>query len=108
MDQAVLYDVFRKEINEGKIPVSLGKTCPVKCTFCYEKDHSYRPTVEPPLTTQEHWQFILREIQKVPTKFKENWLLGGNEYMEWTDLFLHPKVMGWVEEFLESTDKSLT
>lgn len=108
LDQAVLYDVFRKEINEGKIPVSLGKTCPVKCTFCYEKDHSYRPTVEPPLTTQEHWQFILREIQKVPTKFKENWLLGGNEYMEWTDLFLHPKVMGWVEEFLESTDKSLT
>ena len=39
-DQEFLYSVFRKEIKDRKIPLSLGKTCPVKCTFCYEMDHS--------------------------------------------------------------------
>ncbi|MDH3257100.1 MAG: radical SAM protein [Nitrospinota bacterium] len=107
MDDQVLYDVFRQEIREQKIPISLGKTCPVKCTFCYEKDHSYRPTIDPPLTTQEHWKFILEEIQKYPTKPGEAWLLGGNEYMEWTDIFLHPKAMDWLEEFLDTTDKQV-
>ena len=33
--------------------------------------------------------------------------LGGNEFMEWTDLFLHPKAMEWVEDFLKYTDKSI-
>lgn len=107
MDEQVLYDVFRQEIRERKIPISLGKTCPVKCTFCYEKDHSYRPTIEPPLTTQEQWEFILGEIQKYPTQPGEAWLLGGNEYMEWTDIFLHPKAMDWLEEFLDTTDKQV-
>src|SRR5438132_14235739 len=27
--------------------------------------------------------------------------------MEWTDLFLHPKAMEWLEDFLKYTDKSL-
>jgi hypothetical protein len=35
------------------------------------------------------------------------WCLGGNEYMEWTDLFLHPKAMEWVEDFLKYTDKNI-
>ncbi len=107
MDEQVLYNVLRQEIREHKIPISLGKTCPVKCTFCYEKDHSYRPTIEPPMTTQEQWKFILEEIQKYPTKPSEAWLLGGNEYMEWTDVFLHPKAMDWLEEFLDTTDKQV-
>jgi len=107
VDKNILYDVFRREIRDRKIPISLGKTCPVKCTFCYEKDNSYRPTVDVPLTTQEDWKYILREIQKYPTHKDEAWLLGGNEYMEWTDLFLHPRAMGWLEEFLEVTDKKV-
>ncbi len=107
MDEQVLYDVLRQEMRERKIPISLGKTCPVKCTFCYEKDHSYRPTIDPPMTTQEQWQFMLQEIQKYPTKAGEAWLLGGNEYMEWTDIFLHPKAMDWLEEFLDTTDKQV-
>ena len=107
MNDQVLYDVLRQEMRERKIPISLGKTCPVKCTFCYEKDHSYRPTIEPPITTQEQWEFILEEIRKYPTKEGEAWLLGGNEYMEWTDIFLHPKAMDWLEEFLETTDKNV-
>lgn len=107
MDKNILYDVYRREIRDKKIPISLGKTCPVKCTFCYEKDNSYRPTLDVPLTTQEDWEFILREIQKYPTQKDESWLLGGNEYMEWTDLFLHPRAMGWLEEFLEVTDKNV-
>ncbi len=107
MDQEVLYNVFRQEIRERKIPLSLGKTCPVKCAFCYEKDHSYRPTIDPPRTTEEHWKFMLKEIQSYPTKPGEAWLLGGNEYMEWTDIFLHPKAMDWLEEFLDTTDKMI-
>ena len=107
MDMQVLHNVLRQEIRERKIPISLGKTCPVKCAFCYEKDHSYRPTIDPPMTTQEQWEFILSEIRKYPTKPGEAWLLGGNEYMEWTDIFLHPKVMDWLEEFLASTDKQV-
>ncbi len=107
MDEQVLYNVLRQEIRERKIPISLGKTCPVNCTFCYEKDHSYRPTIDPPMTTPEQWQFILAEIQKYPTKTGEAWLLGGNEYMEWTDVFLHPKAMDWLEEFLDTTDKQV-
>ncbi len=107
MDQEVLYNVFRQEIRERKIPLSLGKTCPVKCSFCYEKDHSYRPTIDPPRTTEEHWKFMLKEIQSYPTKPGEAWLLGGNEYMEWTDIFLHPKAMDWLEEFLDTTDKMI-
>ncbi len=106
--QVNLYDVLRAEITDRKIPLSLGKTCPVKCAFCYEKDHSYRRTVETPMTTQEHWEFILGEIRKYPTRKDEYWVLGGNEYMEWTDLPLHPRAMDWVEEFLETTDKNLT
>ncbi|MDR4473821.1 MAG: hypothetical protein MRJ92_14645 [Nitrospira sp.] len=27
--------------------------------------------------------------------------------MEWTDSFLHPKAMEWVEDFLKYTDKSI-
>ena len=107
-DQEFLYSVFRKEIKDRKIPLSLGKTCPVKCTFCYEMDHSYRKTFETPLTTQEHWEFIFKEIRSFPTRESESWILGGNEYMEWTDLALHPKAMDWIEEFLEKTDKKIT
>lgn len=108
MDRKILYDVFRAEMRDRKIPLSLGKTCPVKCTFCYEKDHSYRTTYDVPLTTQEHWDFILNEIRNYPTRKNENWIIGGNEYMEWTDLFLHPRVMHWLEEFLDTTDKAIT
>ena len=96
LDKEFLYEIFRREMRERKIPLSLGKTCSVKCTFCYEKDHSYRKTFDTPLTTQEHWNFILKEIQSYPTRDKENWVIGGNEYMEWTDLFLHPPGDGLV------------
>ena len=102
-----LQEVMRKEIKDRKIPISLGKTCPVKCTFCYEMDHSYRQTFDMPLTTQEDWDFILNEIIAFPSRATESWVLGGNEYMEWTDLALHPKVMEWIEEFLEKTDKNI-
>ena len=101
-------DVLRKEMEKRKIPVSIGKTCPVKCTFCYEIDHSYRDTLEPGKTTQEDWNYILDYISKKPTRANENWVWGGNEYMEWTDLFLHPKAMEWLEDFLKYTDKSVT
>ncbi len=101
-------NVLRKEIKDRKIPISLGKTCPVKCTFCYEQDISYRQTFDMPLTTQEDWEFIINEIQAFPTREAESWILGGNEYMEWTDLALHPKAMDWIEEFLEKTDKNIT
>ncbi len=108
MDQEFINQILLKEIRERKIPLSLGKTCPVKCTFCYEKDHSYfRKTYDIPLTTEENWRFILKNIQSLPTKPSESWVIGGNEYMEWTDLFLHPRTMTWIEEFLETTDKNI-
>jgi hypothetical protein len=101
-------EVLRREMDAGKIPLSLGKTCPVQCEFCYELDHSYRETADPPKTTQEDWEFILDYINHKPTDPTQFWCLGGNEYMEWTDLFLHPKAMEWVEDFLKYTDKNLT
>jgi hypothetical protein len=100
-------DVLRREMDAGKIPLSLGKSCPVKCEFCYELDHSYRETLEPPKTTQEDWKFILDYINRKPTDPLQFWCLGGNEYMEWTDLFLHPKAMEWMEDFLKCTDKNI-
>jgi hypothetical protein len=106
-NQEFLREVLRKEIRDHKIPISLGKTCPVKCAFCYEMDLSYRQTFDMPLTTQEDWEFILSVIQTYPTRETESWVLGGNEYMEWTDLALHPKAMDWIEEFLEKTDKNI-
>ena len=101
-------DVLRRELDAGKIPISLGRSCPVRCEFCYELDHSYRETLDPPKTTQEDWEFILDYINKRPTDSQQFWCLGGNEYMEWTDLFLHPKAMEWVEDFLKYTDKNLS
>lgn len=101
------HDVLRREMDAGKIPLSLGKGCPVQCEFCYEIDHSYRETQEPPKTTQEDWAYILDYISKKPTDPMQFWCLGGNEYMEWTDLFLHPKAMEWVEDFLKYTDKNI-
>ncbi len=106
-NQEVFQKVLLKEINDRKIPISLGKTCPVKCAFCYEMDLSYRQTFDMPLTTQKDWEFILNEIRAFPTRKTESWVLGGNEYMEWTDLALHPKAMDWIEEFLEKTDKNI-
>jgi len=100
-------DVLRREMDAGKIPLSLGRDCPVKCEFCYELDHSYRETLDPPKTTDEDWKYILDYINKKPTDPKQFWCLGGNEYMEWTDLFLHPKAMEWVEDFLKYTDKCI-
>ncbi|GDX89987.1 MAG: hypothetical protein SCG73_00435 [Nitrospiraceae bacterium] len=100
-------EVLRKEMDAGKIPLSLGRDCPVKCEFCYELDHSYRETLDPPKTSDEDWRYILDYISKKPTDPKQFWCLGGNEYMEWTDLFLHPKAMEWVEDFLTYTDKSI-
>ncbi len=100
-------EVLCREMDSGKIPISLGKSCPVKCEFCYELDHSYRETLEPPKTTQEDWEFILDYINKKPTNPLQFWCLGGNEYMEWTDLFLHPNAMEWTEDFLKYTDKNL-
>jgi len=108
VDKEFLHNILRAEIRERKIPLSLGKTCPVKCAFCYEKDHSYRKTYETPRTTQEDWEFIFNEIKKIPTRKDESWVLGGNEYMEWTDLPLHPKALDWIEEFLDNTDKNIT
>ena len=100
-------EILRRELDAGKIPISLGKGCPVQCEFCYELDHSYRETLEPPKTTQEDWAFILDYLNKKPTDPMQFWCLGGNEYMEWTDLFLHPKAMEWVEDFLKYTDKNI-
>lgn len=100
-------EVLRREMDGGKIPLSLGKECPVKCEFCYELDHSYRETLDPPKTTQDDWEFILNYINSKPTDPLQFWCLGGNEYMEWTDLFLHPKAMEWVEDFLRFTDKNI-
>lgn len=100
-------DVLRREMDGGKIPLSLGRECPVKCEFCYETDHSYRETLDPPKTTDDDWKYILDYINSRPTDPKQFWCLGGNEYMEWTDLFLHPKAMEWVEDFLKYTDKSI-
>lgn len=100
-------EVLKREMDAGKIPLSLGKKCPVECDFCYELDHSYRETQDPPKTTQDDWEFILNYINAKPTKPMQFWCLGGNEYMEWTDLFLHPKGMEWVEDFLKYTDKSI-
>ena len=100
-------DVLVREMDAGKIPLSLGKNCPVKCEFCYEIDHSYRETLDPPKTSDEDWKFILDYINKKPTDPLQFWCLGGNEYMEWTDLFLHPKAMEWVEDFLKYTDKNV-
>ncbi|MBI5775785.1 MAG: hypothetical protein HY444_00220 [Nitrospirae bacterium] len=101
-------EVLRREMDGGKIPLSLGKSCPVKCEFCYEIDHSYRETLDPPKTTDEDWKYILDYISKKPTNPLQFWCIGGNEYMEWTDLFLHPKTMEWIEDFLKYTDKSIT
>ncbi len=100
-------EVLIREMDAGKIPLSLGKKCPVECDFCYELDHSYRETQDPPKTTQDDWEFILNYINAKPTDPMQFWCLGGNEYMEWTDLFLHPKGMEWVEDFLKYTDKSI-
>ena len=60
-------EVLRREMDAGKIPLSLGKNCPVKCEFCYEIDHSYRETLDPPKTSKEDWKYILEYIQKKPT-----------------------------------------
>jgi hypothetical protein len=100
-------EVLIRELEAGKIPLSLGRDCPVKCEFCYELDHSYRETLDPPKTTDEDWKFILDYINSKPTDPMQYWCLGGNEYMEWTDLFLHPKAMEWVEDFLRYTDKNI-
>jgi hypothetical protein len=100
-------EVMQREMDAGKIPLSLGRDCPVKCEFCYELDHSYRETLDPPKTTDEDWKYILDYISRKPTDPKQFWVLGGNEYMEWTDLFLHPKAMEWVEDFLKYTDKNI-
>ncbi len=100
-------EVLRREMDGGKIPLSLGRDCPVQCEFCYELDHSYRETGNPPKTTQDDWEFILNYINSKPTDPLQFWCLGGNEYMEWTDLFLHPKAMEWVEDFLKYTDKNI-
>lgn len=100
-------EVLKREMDAGKIPLSLGKKCPVECDFCYELDHSYRETQDPPKTTQDDWEFILNYINAKPTDPMQFWCLGGNEYMEWTDLFLHPKGMEWVEDFLKYTDKNI-
>ena len=101
-------EVLRREMDGGKIPLSLGKACPVQCAFCYELDHSYRETADPPKTTDEDWKFILDYISRKPTNPLQFWCIGGNEYMEWTDLFLHPKTMEWIEDFLKYTDKNIT
>lgn len=100
-------EVLIREMDAGKIPLSLGKACPVQCEFCYEIDHSYRETLDPPKTSDEDWKFILDYISKKPSDPLQFWCLGGNEYMEWTDLFLHPKAMEWVEDFLKYTDKNI-
>lgn len=100
-------EVLKREMDAGKIPLSLGKKCPVECDFCYELDHSYRETQDPPKTSQDDWEFILNYINAKPTDPMQYWCLGGNEYMEWTDLFLHPKGMEWVEDFLKYTDKNI-
>ncbi len=100
-------DVLKREMDAGKIPLSLGKACPVKCEFCYELDHSYRETLDPPKTSQEDWEFMLNYINSRPTDPLQFWCLGGNEFMEWTDLFLHPKAMEWLEDFLIHTDKNV-
>ena len=100
-------DVLKREMDAGKIPLSLGKACPVQCEFCYELDHSYRETLDPPKTTQEDWEFMLNYINSLPTDPLQFWCLGGNEFMEWTDLFLHPKAMEWLEDFLIHTDKNV-
>lgn len=102
------YAILRREMDARKVPLSLGKPCPVMCTFCYEKEHLYRTTDDIQKTTQEDWEYILNYINQIPTKPGEYWVWGGNEYMVWTDLFLHPKAMDWLEDFLKYTDKNVT
>lgn len=102
------YAILRREMDARKIPLSLGKACPVNCTFCYEKEHSYRFVEDTPKTTQEDWEYILDYINKTPSNPNEYWVWGGNEYMVWTDLFLHPRAMDWLEDFLKYTDKNVT
>ena len=41
-DRTDYRQVLIREMDAGKIPLSLGRDCPVKCEFCYELDHSYR------------------------------------------------------------------
>ena len=70
-------EVLIREMDAGKIPLSLGKKCPVECTFCYELDHSYRETQDPPKTTQDDWEFILKYINAKPTDPMQYWCFGG-------------------------------
>ena len=107
MDETIR-QVMLREIADRKIPISLGKKCPVKCAFCYELDHSYRKTYDVPLTSPEEWRFIINTIRSTPDSQGDSWVWGGNEYMEWTDLFLHPRALDWMEEFLETTHKKIT
>lgn len=106
--EKIYYPTLRREMDARKVPLSLGKPCSVMCTFCYEKEHSYRSVDNIPKTTQEDWEYILNYINKIPSNVDEYWVWGGNEYMVWTDLFLHPKAMDWLEDFLKYTDKNVT
>ena len=72
-------EVLRREMDGGKIPLSLGKACPVQCAFCYELDHSYRETADPPKTTDEDWKFILDYISRKPTNPLQFWCIGGKD-----------------------------
>src|SRR5438309_10420517 len=76
-------DVLVKEMEKRKIPLSIGKTCPVKCTFCYEIDHGYRKTEERGKTTQEDWDFTLDYISRNPTPPRAPRARGGTADMEW-------------------------
>ena len=56
-----------REMDGGKIPLSLGKSCPVQCEFCYEIYHSYRETNRFPLSRQQEWRDMLEYIKLKPT-----------------------------------------
>ena len=66
-DRTDYRQVLIREMEAGKIPLSLGRDCPVKCEFCYELDHSYRETLDPPKTSDADWTFILAPASTFPS-----------------------------------------
>ena len=73
-DRTDYRQVLIKEMEAGKIPLSLGRDCPVKCEFCYELDHSYRETLDPPKTSDDDWKFILNLHWRLISTDQENHL----------------------------------
>ena len=88
-----------REMDAGKIPISLGRDCPVKCEFCYELDHSYRETLDPPKTTDEDWKFILDVHQPGSRRIRNSSGVWAERLHGMDRSVFIPKAMEWVEDF---------